>query len=350
MTSRSMPRATGFLLVVSLLIVHDPAPLLAQIAAPGQRPRIFHSRSASPPVAQAAVGEAAVDPHARIFLTLGWAAAPASVAQVGGAEDLSQVIDLFRQSLDRLAEWSQLFRQTSSEMLARLIQEFPGQLPDGTDLTDLAREIAALPAALGGALQVVRAKLQPAVVPGSVDERHHAYVGSNPAVAREAVGIAETDQVVAGGVVQQAAASETAAAAAAEVARDLRPQAAAVQARETGDALASSAHDLPSARAGIELLVAGAGASLRQQADLGTATADRLTVLVAQAAEVSQQVGALAATTGALTLRQAEQDRRALDAQLGLADAVSTASQVLGEVLAGAGATQPADIELRPLY
>ncbi|HKV45574.1 MAG TPA: hypothetical protein VJT32_13015 [bacterium] len=345
-----MNRATAFLVVLSVGLIGGPTPLLARPMAPARQSGELERRSAATRVVQAAWGEGGVDALAPTFLVSGWPAAPSWWPPEGGSGDLPQVIDLLRQSLERLAEWSQLFRQASGDMLTRLIQEFPGQLPDGTDLTDLAKEIAALPDTLGGVLQAVRAKLQSAIRPGSVDERHHAYVESNPTVGREAVGIAETDQVVAGGVVQQVAASQATAAAAAAVARDHRPQAAAVQAREIGAALTSSARDLPSARAGIELLVAGVGASLQQQADLGNATADRLTVLVAQAAEASQQVGALAQTVGALTLRQAEQDRRALDGQLGLADAVSMASQVLGEVLTGAGTAAPPAPTLRPLY
>src|SRR5207302_9250207 len=102
--------------------------------------------------------------------------------------------------------------------------------------------------------------------------------------------------------------------------RDLRTELAAAQADQAGRMLVSAAQGLPSSRAGIELLVAGVGTGLRRQADLGAAAADRPTVLVQQTAQVSQQVAALAATTGSLTLRQAEQDRRALDAQLEFAD------------------------------
>jgi hypothetical protein len=119
---------------------------------------------------------------------------------------------------------------------------------------------------------------------------------------------------------------------------------------EDSDLLVSAAQDLPSSRAGIELLVAGVGAGMRHQANLGAATADRLTVLVQQTAQVSQQVGALAATTSALTLRQAERDRKALNGQLGLADAVSAAAQMLQDVLAGAGDPAVNEPRLDPLY
>jgi hypothetical protein len=65
---------------------------------------------------------------------------------------------------------------------------------------------------------------------------------------------------------------------------------------------------------------------------------------------MSQQIGALAATTGAMTLRQAERDRTALNGQLGLADAVSTIGQVLQDVLSGAGDSSGNEPRLEPLY
>jgi hypothetical protein len=268
----------------------------------------------------------------------------------GPIGDLRQFIDALQRSLERLMQWVQAFQQTASDILARMIWEPPGQLPDEADLTGLIKQIRALPEALRRALEALRDKLQAPVAAGSVEERHHRYIESNPALVHEAVGIAETDQVVGGGMVQQAAASQATAVGAAAVSRDLRPETAGADARETSDAITSVVSDLPSSRAGIELLITGMGASLRQQADLGSATADRLTVLVQQTAQVSQQVGALAATAGALTLRQAERDRRALNGQLGLADAVSTVAQMLQDVLTGAGDPVVDEPRLNPLY
>ncbi len=264
--------------------------------------------------------------------------------------DLRQFIETLQQSLERLTQWVQLYQQTAADILARTIWEFPGLLPDEADLTGLIAQIGALPATLRRALELVRDKLQAPTVPGSVDERHHAYVESTPVLVHEAVGITETDEVVVGMMIQQAAASQAAAMGAAAVSRDLRPEAAGMEAQQASDALVSAAHDLPSSRAGIELLVAGMGAGLRQQAALGAAESDRLTVLVQQTAQVSQQIGALAATTGALTLRQADHDRRALDGTLGLADAVSTVAQLLQDVLTQAGDPAVSEPRLEPLY
>ena len=288
------------------------------------------------------------------ILPTAWPDAPALWPDDGAppisSGDLEQFIDALQQSLERLTQWVQIFQQATSQVLARTVAEFPGILPDEIDLTGLVAQIRALPAVFRQALEAVRDKLQTRPAPGSVDERHRGYVESSPALLHEAVGIVGIDEVVAGGMVQQAAASQAAAMGAAAVARDLRPAAVGVGAREAGDAMASAAHDLPSSRAGIELLVAGMGAGLRQQADLGAAESDRLTVLVQQTAQVSQQVGALAATTGVLTLREADRDRRALEGTLGFADAISAAAQLLQDIVTQTGNPTVSEPRLEPLY
>ena len=100
----------------------------------------------------------------------------------------------------------------------------------------------------------------------------------------------------------------------------------------------------------MELLIAGVGTGLHRQADLQASTADRLTLLVQQTAQVSQQLSALAATSAAVTLRLAEQDRAALDAQLGFADAVSAAAGTLQDLLSGVGDSTAAEPQFSLLY
>jgi methyl-accepting chemotaxis protein len=264
--------------------------------------------------------------------------------------NLASFITALEQTLEQLNQWVQTFQGTAADMLTRLVREAPGQLPDGADLPDMLAQIAALPDRLRTILEAVRAKLRAPIAAGSLDERHHAYTDSNPGLAHEAVDIAATDQVVAGGTVQQATAAQATAAAAAAVSRDLRPEEASLEAHQAGDTLVASAHDLPSTRAGMELLIAGVGTGLHRQADLQAATADRLTLLVQQTAQVSQQLSALAATSAAATLRLAEQDRAALDAQLGFADAVSAAAGTLQDLLSGVGDSTAAEPQLSSLY
>jgi hypothetical protein len=264
--------------------------------------------------------------------------------------NLASFIAALEQTLEQMRQWLEAFQGSAADILTHLVSEAPGQLPDGADLPDMLARITGLPDHLRAILEAVRAKLLAPIAAGGLDERHHAYTDSNPVLGHEALDIAAADQVVAGATVQQTAAAQATAAAAAAVSRDARPEAATLEAQQAGNALVASARDLPSTRAGMELLVAGMGAGLHQQADLQAAAADRLTLLVQQTAQVSQQLSALAATSAAETLRLAEQDRAALDAQLGFADAVSTAAGTLQDFLSGVGDSAAADPQFSSLY
>jgi hypothetical protein len=264
--------------------------------------------------------------------------------------DLPQFIEGLQRLLDLVDRWAGLAQQVASGVLGRMIWESPGLLPQGAELPDLLGELRLLPEGLRSALEAVLAKIHAPVLPGSPAVRHQAYTESSPTLAHEATAIAETDEVIAGGSVQQAVASRATSLAAAALARDVRLPATVAAARETGRTLLSAAQGLPSSRAGIELLVAGIGSGLEQQAELHAAVADRLTVLAQQTAEVSQQVGSLAATAGAMTAREAERDRRSLDAQMGLADALTEGAHVFGNMLAGAGEPSGDEVRLDPLY
>lgn len=265
-------------------------------------------------------------------------------------DDLARIVATLEQARDVLARWAGEVQRVASDTLARMIWESPGHLPRGIELPDLAGQITLLPPAWRGAIEAILAKLRAPVQPGSSDARHQTYTERSPALAREAIGIAAVDQVVTTMAVQQEAASRATSLAAAAAARDRRLPAATEAGYQVGETLAAAAERLPSTRAGVELLVAGAGAAMRQQADLGRAVADRLTIVAHQTADVSQQIATLAATTGALAARQAEHDRQALDARLGLADALSAAGGMLQQMLAGLGEPSGDEIRLIPLY
>ena len=264
--------------------------------------------------------------------------------------DLPHVISTLQQALDSLAEWVKVIQQAAAGALARMIWESPGSLPPGVAPPDLIGQISMLPRELAGALDALMAKLRAPASPGGVEARHQEYTAGSPALAHEAAGIVATDEIVTDGAVQQAAATRAVSVAAAAAAGDPLLPATVSSARETGAALLRSAHNLPSSRAGIELLVAGMGAGMQQQADLSAAVADRLTMLAQQTVAVSQQIGALAATAGALTVRDAERDRQALDARLGLADALGAGGQMFQQVLAATGEPSTDEIRLDPLY
>lgn len=266
------------------------------------------------------------------------------------SQDLPEVIAAIRLMLDRVAEWVLVVQQNAASALARMIRESPGSVPSGAEPPDVIGPIGGLPRELRGALEILLAKLRAQVSSGSVDARHREYAASSPALAYEAANIVATDEIVTGAAVQQAAATRAVSLAASAAAGDARLPTIVSSAHETGAALARGARNLPSSRAGIELLVAGVGADMQQRADLDAAVADRLTVLAQQTAEVSQQIGALAATTGALTAREAERDRQELDARLGLADALDMGARMFQRTLAAAGEPPADEFRLDPLY
>jgi hypothetical protein len=264
--------------------------------------------------------------------------------------DLADVVAALQQVLDLLAGWAGSVQHAASDALVRVIWEAPGHLPQGTGLPDLIGRITLLPPELQGALEALRAKLGALPAPGSPEARHQAYAQGSPPLAREAAGVAAVDEIVTSGAVAQDAAVHATSLGAQGAARDLRLPAAVAAGYDAGDMLLGGARELPSTRAGVELLVAGMGMGMRQQADLGAAVADRLTVLAQQTAEVSQQIGALAATAGALAAREAERDRQALDARLGLADALAAGGSALQQMLADAGGPASGEIRVDPLY
>lgn len=279
-----------------------------------------------------------------------WWSAPAGSVPV--LQDLAQFVAVLEQARDMVAQWAGAVQQAASDSLARMIWESPGLLPPGVRLPDLAGQITMIPPEVRAAIDALLAKLNAPVRPDTVDARHQAYVQSSPALANEAIGIAAADQLVTGMAVEQETASRATALGAAGAARDARLPAAISAGYQAGQMLLQGAGQVPSTRAGVELLVAASGMAMRQQADLGEAVADRLAVLAQQTAAVSQQIGTLAATAGTLVARETEHDRQALDARLGLADILSESGRLLRQMLAGEGEASGAGAETRidPLY
>ncbi len=277
-----------------------------------------------------------------------WWTAPAGSVPI--LQDLAQFIGVLERARDVLAQWVGTVQQAVSNALARIIWESPGLLPQGVQFPDLTGQITMFPQEVRAAIDALLAKLRAPVAPGSSDARHQAYTASSPALTREAVGIAAADQVITSMSVQQAAASRATALAAAGAARDTRLPAAVVAGYQAGRMLVESADQVPSTRAGVELLVAAQGIAMRQQADLSEAVADRLSLLAQQTAAVSEQIGTLAVTAGTLVARETERDRQVLDARLGLADVLSEAGHLLQQMLADAGEPSASETGIDPLY
>jgi len=307
--------------------------LLGPRPAPAPRPLPLPGTPLLPPII----------PEAQVW----W---PASGDPLAVTDGLVNFIAYVQQVLNGLTAWVTSAEQTVRDAVVQIVWQAPGYLPQGVDLSGLVGQILALPGDLRQTLSSLLAAWQAPVAPGTLPAAHQAYVSASPALAHEAVGIATTVAAVATDSVREDAAIQATSEAADAASTDQRLSAAALGASQVGGALVQGAAQIPSSRAGIELLVAGMGAGMQQQADLDTALGDRLTLLVQQTAAVSQQIGALAQTAGTLAAWDAERDRRDLDARVGLMDAVRAGGQAFAQLLAGAGESSSAELPLEPLY
>jgi len=265
------------------------------------------------------------------------------------AATLQQVLTAVQSRMDGLWQWLELLRQTAAAALGRIVLPLPIELPGAAGPADVATRIAGLPDGWRAVIAAALSKLQAPDPADGTAIRHEADIAGSTELSHEAGAIASADQQVIAGAAQQEVAIAATAALAGAAVEDAALPAAATAAQATADQLVAGAQNLPSSRAGIELLVAGTGAGLRNQAALTVALAGRVTGLMQQTAQLSGQVGALASTIGFLAERDLERDRNALDARLGVADTVRGGTALLKQLLDGAG--EPADeIVLDPLY
>jgi hypothetical protein len=289
------------------------------------------------------------------------AAAPAPIAQTaaplfadpldptGIAVTLGGQLAAVQRLMDQMWQWLAAVRATAAGAATQVIVPLPTGAAIPAEPLDAIAALVALPAQWRALLAAAQSKLGLSDAGGSTAAQHATDITQSPELSHAAATIAAADQQAAAGALQQEVAVEATAAVAEAAARDTALSAAAAAAQAAGDRLTLGAQNLPSSRAGIELLVAGTGAALRQQADLTAALGARVSGVIQQTAQLSGQLGALAGTLGLFSARDAERERRVLDAQLGVADAADGSGVLLQRLLSGAG--EPAgEIQLDPLY
>ena len=276
-----------------------------------------------------------------IHLTLGDAFA--------GLSDLELAIAKLQSLLNSVETWVQSTAAAARGAVLDIIAA-PTYMSGQTELAGLMGRVLDLPDDLRQRLTTMLSQWWSATPHGPLAGTHEAYVTATPVLTQAAAGVATSAAVVAAGSVRQDAGVEASAETARTVASDPRLNEVAAAARQAGNTMVQEAADLPSSRAGIEMLVAGMGAGMEQQADAAVSLGDRLTALVQEIAAVSQQVGALGEVTSALTARDAERDRRSFDAQLGLMDALHAGGQTLARMLSDADESADVGPNLTPLY
>lgn len=268
----------------------------------------------------------------------------------GVADRLSEMLAAVQLAMDQIREWLERLRETAAGAAMHIVVPLPTEVPAGSGPMDAVAALAGLPAQWLALIAEVRAKLRLPDNSDATAAQHKTAIAGSPELSHEAATIAAADQQVASGAVQQELAVSVTAAVADAAAHDTALGETAAAARAAGDQLTGAAQNMPSSRAGIELLVAGMGTALREQADLTTALAARIGAVVQQAAQLSSQIGALATTLSMFTARDVERDRRVLDARLGAADAADRGGDLLQQLLSGAGASAGDEIRLDPLY
>lgn len=265
------------------------------------------------------------------------------------AATLEEVLAAVQTSMDKLWRWLDSLRQAAAATLAQIVLPLTIGVPAGPAAVDLVAQSAALGEQWRAIITDALAKHRPSTPADPTATRHEADIEGSPELSHEAGSIAAADQQVVSNVVQQEVAIAAATTIAEAAAEDTALPAAVSVAGTTADQMIAGAQNLPSSRAGIQLLVAGTGAGLRNQAFLTVALASRMSGLIQQVAQLSSQIGALTSTVGIATERGLERDRDVLDARLGMGDATRGAETLLRRLLEGAG--EPAgEIPLAPLY
>ena len=351
--SRRRPRVTRVpvLLVLVAIVISGVGPAFAgRMTQAATAPSVGGAGPGpvpSPPPGPGRLLPPSLPPFVPILPLAQWQ--PGDAGPRSTIDDLDSAIAGVQQVLNAIAAWVRSAREAAGDAIAEIVGAAPEDLPPGVDL-ELVGPILGLPDDLRRMLAAVLTGWQRPVQQGTPAADHQAYVSASPVLAHDASGIAATAATVAAGSVRQQAATAATSREAAAVAADPALPAAALTAHQVGAALLRGAPQLPSSRAGIELLVAGMGADMQQRADLDTALAERLTVLAQQLAAVSEQLGALGETTAALAARDAERDRRDLDARLDLMDAARAGGQAWSQMLAGAAGPSGVELPLRALY
>ena len=265
------------------------------------------------------------------------------------AMTLEEALATVQTTMDKLWRWLDSLRQAAAAALAQIVLPLPIEVPAGSAAVDVVAQIAALPEQWRAIVADALAKLRTPARTDDTATRHEADIAGSPELMHEAGTIASADQQVVSNAMQQEVAIAATATIAEAAAEDAALPRAAAAAGKTADEMIAGAQNLPSSRAGIELLIAGTGAGLRTQAFLTVALASRISGLIQETAQLSNQIGALASTLGIAAERDLQRDRNALDARLGLADAVRDTGTLLQRLFEGAG--EPADeIRLAPLY
>ncbi len=250
-------------------------------------------------------------------------------AQAGGLTQLLEWLRRLQAFLDELERWRMLLIEQIDAWQAQILEPLVPLYQIGDMAEAIRRQLARLPLRFQATLQALLRKLQtlPAPQPGSPGWIYRRYAEQNPAIREKARQMVASEVMAAATTTETRAMAETSGDLARELVTDTTLPSAVLDAVAASQALANAAPNIPSTRAGIQMLIAAMAAQMQQHAAYTQGLANRLQGLSQQEALEARELHALSWALNHQIIR-AEKDRE--ERLAGDLVAISFTSEIVG--------------------
>lgn len=255
-------------------------------------------------------------------------AAPVT-AQAGELTRLLEWLRRLQGFLDELERWRMLIVEQIDAWQATVLEPLAPLYQIGDLAEAIRQQLARLPLRFQGTLRALLSKLQalPAPAPGSPGWIYRRYAEQNPAIREKARQLVASEVMAAATTTETRAMAEMSGDLARELVTDTTLPLAALDAVAAAQALANAATNIPSTRAGIQMLIAAMAAQMQQHAAYTQGLANRLQGLSQQEALSARELHALSWALNHQIIR-AEKDRE--ERLAGDLVAISFTSEIVG--------------------
>ncbi|MDQ7839437.1 MAG: hypothetical protein RDU83_00230 [bacterium] len=250
-------------------------------------------------------------------------------AQAGELTRLLEWLRRLQGFLDELERWRMLLIEQIDAWQATVLEPLAPLYQIGDLAEAIRQQLARLPLRFQGTLRALLAKLQalPAPAPGSPGWIYRRYAEQNPAIREKARQLVASEVMAAATTTETRAMAEMSGDLARELVTDATLPLAALDAVAAAQALANAATNIPSTRAGIQMLIAAMAAQMQQHAAYTQGLANRLQGLSQQEALSARELHALSWALNHQIIR-AEKDRE--ERLAGDLVAISFTSEIVG--------------------
>jgi len=257
------------------------------------------------------------------------ALASPTTAQAGGLTQLLEWLRRIQAFLDEVERWRLLLVEQIDAWQAQMLEPLVPLYQIGDMAEAIRQQLARLPLRFQGTLQALLRKLHtlPAPQPGSPGWIYRRYAEQNPAIREKARQMVASEVMAAATTTETRAMAEMSGDLARELVTDTTLPAAALDAVAAAQALANAAPNIPSTRAGIQMLIAAMAAQMQQHAAYTQGLANRLQGLSQQEALEAREMHALSWALNHQIIR-AEKDRE--ERLAGDLVAISFTSEIVG--------------------